>query len=158
MYMYVFAVGGNGEFFGGDLGMPPAVFPMYCMTPCPVLYWEPPADGEWKLLLISQASSVGLLPLALGDVRGRAEGMKVYCIDRIAIVPLTPEGMPEVIGLDTCVGGCQIPGKTGTALYVYVHAKQEMHSICACTVYSVLYLCLCLLSVWSKLPWGLRAI
>lgn len=62
-----------------------------------------PADAEWKLLLISQASCVGSLPLAVGEAQGKTERMKIYCIDRIAIVPLTLEATPEVVGLGTPV-------------------------------------------------------
>ena len=47
-------------------------------------------DGEWKLLLISQASSVGVLP----------HGGEVYCVERIAIIPLTKDSNPEIIGLE----------------------------------------------------------
>ena len=48
------------------------------------------SDGEWKLLLISQASSVGVLP----------HGGEVYCVERIAIIPLTKDSNPEIIGLE----------------------------------------------------------
>ena len=37
------------------------------------------ADGDWKLIVITQASLVGTLPL----------GRNVYCIDRIGILPLS---------------------------------------------------------------------
>ena len=48
-------------------------------------------DGEWKLLLVSHASSVGVLP----------HGGEVFCIERIAIIPLTADpAVPEVIGLE----------------------------------------------------------
>ena len=56
---------------------------MYCIT----------SDAEWKLLLISHASSMGALP----------QGGEVYCIEHVAIIPLIAEGIPEVIGLDPLV-------------------------------------------------------
>ena len=49
------------------------------------------SDGEWKLLLVTQASCVGDLP----------QGGRVYCIDRIAIVPLSTDSSPsDIIGLE----------------------------------------------------------
>ncbi len=62
------------------------------------------ADAEWKLLLISHASIVGSVPQVGAEGREGGEGMKVYCIEQVAIVPLTLEGTPEVIGLHAPVG------------------------------------------------------
>ena len=41
-------------------------------------------------MLISQASSVGVLP----------HGGEVYGVERIAIIPLTKDSNPEIIGLE----------------------------------------------------------
>ena len=53
------------------------------------------SDGEWKLLLISQASSVGVLP----------HGGEVYCVERIAIISLTKDSNPEIVGLEVWLEG-----------------------------------------------------
>ena len=50
-------------------------------------------DGEWKLLLITQAYCVGNLP----------QGGNVYCIDRIAIIPLTIDPSSEMIGIEVSI-------------------------------------------------------
>lgn len=56
---------------------------------CPIIILC--ADGDWKLLLVSHASSIGVLP----------HWGEVYCIERIAIVTLsTDPSTPEVIGLE----------------------------------------------------------
>lgn len=46
-------------------------------------------DGEWKLVVVTQASYLGELP----------HGGDVYCVDRIGIIPLTG-GSTETIGLE----------------------------------------------------------
>ena len=47
-------------------------------------------DGEWKLLLITHAYCVGNLP----------QGGNVYCIEKIAIIPLTTDPSSEIIGIE----------------------------------------------------------
>lgn len=49
-------------------------------------------DGDWKLVVVTQASYVGLVP----------HGGEVYCVDKIGIIPLTSgSGMAaEIIGLE----------------------------------------------------------
>ena len=48
-------------------------------------------DGDWKLIVITQASYVGMLP----------HGGDVYCVDRIGILPLASyfDFSADVIGL-----------------------------------------------------------
>ena len=48
------------------------------------------SDGEWKLLLITEARSVGELP----------HGGTVYCIERVAIVPLSTDPSMDVFGME----------------------------------------------------------
>lgn len=54
------------------------------------------ADGEWKLVLITNASSVGSLP----------QGGEVFCVDRISIIPLTTDTSKEIIGMQ--VSSCLV--------------------------------------------------
>ena len=49
-----------------------------------------PPDADWKLLLIHHASSVGEMPW----------GGKVYCIEQIAVLPLTTDPSVEHVGLE----------------------------------------------------------
>lgn len=48
------------------------------------------SDADWKLLLIHHASSVGEMPW----------GGKVYCIEQIAVLPLTTDPSVEHVGLE----------------------------------------------------------
>ena len=47
-------------------------------------------DADWKLLLIRHASSVGEIP----------RGGKIYCIEQIAVLPLTTDPSVEHVGLE----------------------------------------------------------
>lgn len=48
------------------------------------------SDGDWKLVVITVASSVGMLP----------QGGEVFCVDKIGIIPLNHSD--EVIGFEVC--------------------------------------------------------
>lgn len=51
-------------------------------------------DGDWKLLVVTQASYVGVLP----------HGEEVYCVDKIGILPLTSSCLaPDIIGLGVSI-------------------------------------------------------
>lgn len=56
-------------------------------------------DGDWKLVVVTQASYVGQVP----------HGGDVYCVDKIGIIPLVSySGMAtEIIGLEVCRGRCR---------------------------------------------------
>ena len=47
------------------------------------------SDGEWKLIVVTQASYVDLLP----------HGGNVYCVDKIGIIPLSSSSA-EIIGME----------------------------------------------------------
>ena len=57
-----------------------------------VLLYSHIPGTEWKLLLISGASSVGVLP-SCGQV---------YCVEKIIIIPLMTDPSPEIYGLEVC--------------------------------------------------------
>ena len=67
----------------------------------------PLSDGDWKLVVVTQASSVGMLP----------HGGEVYCVDKIGIIPLTAFAgtAGEIIGMEVSVctgwlrGCCKFP-------------------------------------------------
>lgn len=51
-------------------------------------------DGDWKLVVVTQASSVGQVP----------HGGAVYCVDKVGIIPLTSNSgtAAEIFGLEVC--------------------------------------------------------
>ena len=53
-------------------------------------------DGDWKLVVVTQASYVDVLP----------HGGQVYCVEKIGIISLTSstESTPEIIGIEVHTG------------------------------------------------------
>lgn len=49
-------------------------------------------DGDWKLVVVTQASYVGMVP----------HGGEVFCVDKVGIIPLTSNSgiAAEITGLE----------------------------------------------------------